>query len=81
MTRDFEPGASPGRGAGSEKGRTVEVIYYTAAAIVLYLAADRILDTAERMAGRRFEYRTLYFFALLSALAVASFYVIRSLVA
>jgi len=58
----------------------VEAIYYTAAAIVLYLVADRILDTAERMAGRRFEYRTLYFFALLSGLAVASFYVIRHLI-
>jgi hypothetical protein len=59
----------------------VEAIYYTAAAIILYLVADRIIDTAERMAGRRFEYRTLYFFALLSALAVGSFYVIRNLIA
>ena len=59
----------------------MEAIYYTAAAIVLYLVADRVIDTAERMAGRRFEYRTIYFFALLSALAVGSFYVIRSLVA
>jgi hypothetical protein len=59
----------------------VEAIYYTAAAIILYLLADRIIDTAERMAGRRFEYRTIYFFALLSALAVGSFYVIRNLIA
>lgn len=59
----------------------MEAIYYTAAAIILYLVADRIIDTAERMAGRRFEYRTLYFFALLSALAVGSFYVIRNLIA
>jgi hypothetical protein len=43
--------------------------------------ADRIIDTAERMAGRRFEYRTIYFFALLSALAVGSFYAIRNLIA
>jgi len=59
----------------------VEAIYYTAAAIILYLAADRIVETAERMAGRRFEYRTVYFFALLSALAVGSFYAIRSMIA
>jgi len=59
----------------------VEAIYYTAAAIILYLAADRIVETAERMVGRRFEYRTVYFFALLSALAVGSFYAIRSLIA
>ena len=59
----------------------MEAIYYTAAAIILYLVADRIIDTAERMAGRRFEYRSLYFFALLSALAVGSFYVIRNLIA
>lgn len=59
----------------------MEAIYYTAAAIVLYLAADRVVETAERMAGRRFEHRTIYFFALLSGLAVASFYVIRRLVA
>lgn len=59
----------------------MEAIYYTAAAIILYLAADRIVETAERMAGRRFEYRTVYFFALLSALAVGSFYAIRSMIA
>jgi hypothetical protein len=58
----------------------LEIIYYTAAAIILYLVADRIIDTAERMAGRRFEYRTIYFFAVLSALAVGSFYAIRHLV-
>ena len=45
----------------------MEIIYYTAAAIILYLVADRIIDTAERMAGRRFEYRTIYFFAVLTA--------------
>jgi hypothetical protein len=59
----------------------VEAVYYTAAAIILYLVADRIIDTAERVAGRRFEYRSRYFFALLSVLAVGSFYVIRRLMA
>jgi hypothetical protein len=55
----------------------LEAVYYTAAAIILYLVADRVIDTAERMAGRRFEYRTIYFFLLLSGLAVGAFYVIR----
>lgn len=65
----------------SQRSEALEVVYYTVAAIVLYLVADRVLDAAERMAGRRFEYRTIYFFALLSALAVGSFYVIRHLTA
>ena len=59
----------------------MEAVYYTIAAIVLYLVADRVIDMAERMAGRRFEYRSVYFFVLLSVLAVGSFYVIRTLIA
>jgi len=55
----------------------LEAVYYTAAAIVLYLLADRIVDIAERRVGRRFEYRTIYFFVLLSGLAVGAFYIIR----
>jgi len=69
------------RGRLPEWSEALEVIYYTVAAIVLYLVADRVIDTAERAAGRRFEYRTVYFFALLSALAVGSFYIIRHLTA
>ena len=57
----------------------MEIVYYTIAAVVLYLVADRIVDTAERMAGRRFELRSIYFFVLLSVMAVGSFYVIRQL--
>jgi predicted PurR-regulated permease PerM len=56
-------------------------VYYTAAGIVLYLAADWILRWLERRAGRVFEYRTLVFFLLLSGMALGSFAVIRSLVA
>lgn len=59
--------------------RALEIVYYTIAAVVLYLAADRIVDAAERMAGRRFEQRSIYFFVLLSVMAVGSFYVIRQL--
>ena len=57
----------------------MEAVYYTVAAIVLYLVADRVIDAVERAAGRRFEYRTIYFFLLLMALAVVAFALIRHL--
>ena len=56
-------------------------LYYTIAGIVLYLAADWILRRLEARAGRIFEYRTLIFFALLAVMAVASFAVIRAVLA
>ena len=57
----------------------MEIIYFTLAAVVLYLAADRILDQIERAAGRRFEQRSLIFFAILLVLAMVSFAVLRHL--
>jgi len=57
----------------------LEVVYFTLAAILFYLAADRILNRIERAAGRRFEYRSFYFFGILLALAVIGFWVIRQL--
>lgn len=56
-------------------------IYYTIAGIVLYLAADWILRWLEGRTGRVFEYRTLVFFLLLAVMAVASFAVIRAVLA
>lgn len=56
-------------------------VYYTLAGIILYLAADWILRQMEARAGRAFEHRTLVFFGLLSALALASFALIRAFVA
>lgn len=55
-------------------------VYYTLAAIILYLAADWILRWLEGRAGRVFEYRTLVFFLLLSGMALGSFALIRSFV-
>lgn len=55
----------------------MEVLYFTLAAIVLYVVSDRILDAIERRAGRRFENRTLIFFAILLGLALATFALIR----
>ena len=55
----------------------MEIIYFTLAAVMLYFAADWILDRIESAAGRRFENRTLVFFAILLILAMTSFALIR----
>jgi len=57
----------------------MEIIYFTLTAILLYLAADWILRRMETAAGKRFEKRSLIFFALLMTMAVTSFTLIRSL--
>jgi len=59
----------------------MSALYYTIAGIVLYLLADWILRQMEARAGRVFEHRTLVFFGLLSALALGTFALIRTLVA
>lgn len=55
----------------------MEIVYFTLAAVVLYLVADRAVDAVERRVGRRLEYRTLLFFAVLLALAVVTFALLR----
>ncbi len=55
----------------------MEALYFTLVAIALYLLSDRILDRIEIAAGRRFEYRSLLFFAILLTLAIATFSLIR----
>lgn len=55
----------------------MEVIYYTIVAIVLYIAADRILNRIEVVAGKRHKYRSLIFFGILMMLALSSFALIR----
>lgn len=57
----------------------MEIVYYTLAAIVLYFAADAILDWVERLRGARFENRQLAFLAIILPLALASFALIRTL--
>jgi hypothetical protein len=54
-----------------------EIFWFTVVGAVLYLAADRALDAAERRAGRRFEHRSLIFFGLLLGMATVSFALIR----
>lgn len=51
----------------------MEMLLFTALAVVLYLVADRALNALEVRAGRRFEYRSLIFFVILLALAIVVF--------
>ena len=51
----------------------MEMLLFTALAVVLYLVSDRALNALEVRAGRRFEYRSLIFFVILLVLAIAVF--------
>jgi hypothetical protein len=55
----------------------MELVYFTIAAIFLYLGADWILNRIEVAAGRRLEYRSIIFFAILLVMALVSFALIR----
>ena len=55
----------------------MEIIYFTLAAVMLYFASDWIHDRIESAAGRRFENRSLIFFAILLILAMTSFALVR----
>ena len=59
----------------------MEIVYFTITAVVLYVVSDRILQTMEMRAGRRFEHRSLIFFGILLGLALVSFTLIRRLTA
>jgi len=59
----------------------LEIVYFTVAAIVLYFVSDWILDRIERVAGRRFEYRTLIFLVIIATLASTTFWVLRQIAA
>ena len=54
-----------------------EMLIYTAAGIVLYFAADWILQKMEQQAGRAFENRNLVFFVIILFLALLSFTLLR----
>lgn len=55
----------------------MEIVYFSLVAVVLYLAADRVVDGVERYLGRRLESRSLLFLGVLLALALTVFAVIR----
>ena len=55
----------------------MQYVYFTLVAAVLYLASAWLVDRIEIAAGKRFEYRSLLFFAILLALALVAFRLIR----
>ena len=57
----------------------MEIVSFTITAILLYFAADGILQWIERLRGSRFENRQLVFFAIIFPLALASFALLRAL--
>jgi hypothetical protein len=57
----------------------MSIVYFTLAAVALYLLSDWILERAEVAAGRRFQYRSLVFFSILLTLAMTSFALISHL--
>lgn len=59
----------------------MDAIYFTLAAVALYLVSDWIVNRIETAYGRRFENRTLLFFAILLLLALTSFALIQRLTA
>jgi NADH:ubiquinone oxidoreductase subunit 6 (subunit J) len=57
----------------------MEMIYYTVAAVLLYLVSDWILNRIEIRRGERLENRSLIFFAIILVLAVVFFNLIQQL--
>jgi hypothetical protein len=55
----------------------MQMLLFTALAILLYLLADRLLDAIERRVGRRLEQRSLIFLAILLPLAMLAFAAVR----
>lgn len=62
-----------------KRAPAVSAIYFTLAGIVLYLAADWVLERIEVRRGERLEHRTLVFFGILLGLALATFPLLQSL--
>ena len=58
----------------------MELIAFAVVAIALYVLSDRVLRGLEILVGRRFEERSLIFFALLLASTLITFSLIRGLV-
>jgi len=56
-------------------------VYYTIAAIILYVGSDWILNRIEISRGERLKNRSLVFFVIILVLAVGSFRIIEYLAA
>ena len=55
----------------------MEILYFTLAAVLLYLGADWILRRIEVGLGRRLENRNIIFFVILLVMALSSFALIN----
>ncbi len=54
-------------------------LYFTVVAIALYFFADWLLNMIERRIGKRLQYRSVVFFAIITVLALGSFSFIDTL--
>jgi predicted PurR-regulated permease PerM len=57
----------------------MDIVWFTLVALGLYFGADRLLDWLERRRGARFQNRQVAFFAIILPLALAAFWLMRSL--
>jgi hypothetical protein len=57
----------------------MSILYFTLVAALLYLFSDWVLQRVEVAVGRRFEHRSLIFFAILLTLALTSFSLLGNL--
>lgn len=57
----------------------MEAVYFTLVAVGLYFFSDWLLERIERLRGKRFEQRSIVFFAIITVLALISFQVIQML--
>ena len=57
----------------------MEMLYYTIAAVVLYLVSDYILNTIEMKMGKRLPSRSFFFLIIITILAMVSFSFIRAI--
>jgi len=57
----------------------MEMVYFTVAAVVLYVVSDWILNQIEIKHGARLDNRSLIFFVIIGTLSVISFYIIQTL--
>lgn len=57
----------------------MEIVYFTAVAVLLYLGADRAVDLIEKRRGSRFENRSVVFFVILVVSSLVVFRLIRFL--
>jgi hypothetical protein len=57
----------------------MEIVYFTAVAILLYLGADRAVDLIESKRGERLQNRSVVFFVILVVSSLVVFRLIRLL--